>query len=321
MDRLLQKGVDTNFQDDQINLSHVSALLHKNKVADLIIATGTDKNYEEHNPGGYHVFPADFYWLVQAGAEVVTSKFDCDALPALTTTSAVEYITAVAFPTVGSAPYYANTSITSAIRGVMYTMPTAIAAGFGNPNSRYVVVQNIMDTMYRKYTDVKVYWERYRDVYYPGSFLFVSTVSLGTVTVSSSAVNTNGTPVSTSYSFYNRTSITADHLAKFKPVKVVEGDLMYQAKQNAFYDTSIEEVTAWQSHDYIKLYRGESFIVTRLYYDYIRKPRTISLVLNQSCELAGTVHEKIIDMSVEILRVDTKQQNYEATVQDINLRT
>jgi len=58
-----------------------------------------------------------------------------------------------------------------------------------------------------------------------------------------------------------------------------------------------------------------------MYYDYIRKPRTISLSLNQSCELADTTHHKIVDLAVEILRLDTKDPVYQATVQDTQNRT
>jgi hypothetical protein len=75
-----------------------------------------------------------------------------------------------------------------------------------------------------------------------------------------------------------------------------------------------------QIFDYFILYRKESFIVTRFACDYIRKPRTISLALNQSCELAPQTHPKLIDLTIEILRLDIKDQAYPQTVQDTQLR-
>lgn len=324
MYRLLEKGVETDFSDDQINLSHVAALIQKNKVSDVIIPTSLDPLYEESIDSVYAITPPDFFWLINSRVEALADPLDCELAPSLNTTTTNEYVAVVPFPSIGSAPYYSNTSITSTTQGTLYTSPSSIASGFNNPNSAYVVQNNIIETLYRKYSNIKVYWERYRDKYYQNSFIFVGSINLGTITVTSGGQSSTATSSATAYTTYNRSLIPSltSKTIKIVPVKTTEGDLLYQVlKQNSLYKTDINEVVMDESYDYFTLYRNKSFLITRLYYDYIRKPRTISLNLNQSCELAASIHPKIVDLTVELLRLDIKDPSYQQTLQDTQLRT
>lgn len=324
MYRLLENGVTTKFQDSQINLSHVSALLAKNRLANTIIPDSADENYEDNLNTRYVVIPPDFYWLANGRAEVVTDPNDCDNKPSLATSTVTEYVTIVPFPTPVSSPYFANTSIVSSVAGSLYTPPAAITAGFNSANSKYVVINNILEQSYRRVAVLRVYWERYRDRFYKDSFVFVNPTTLGTITLTSGGQTTAVAGTSTNYTTYNRSLIPN---LQYKAVKTVttkntESDLLYSTlTSNVFYETSPDEVITSQTHDYFLVYEGENFIVTRYYYDYIRKPRSISLALNQSCELADTTHQRLVDLAVEILRLDSQVQTYQATVQDTQLRT
>lgn len=324
MFRLLEAGVANKFEDEQINLSQVTGLIQKNKARNLIIPAADTPLYEYPLLNVYATVPSDLYWLVNARAEIVSDPLECAEAPALTTTNLLEYTAVVPFPTVGTAPYWANTTVSSTTLGTLYTAPTPIAAGFNSQNSKYVVINNIKEYMYRTHTAVTAYWERYRDVYYKDSFIFVGTSPIGTVTISSNG-NTSSNAFSLgTYSTYNRGAIAslASKEVDLVDVRIGEENLLYSSmKNNQFYDTGKEEVLGAQTLDYFILYRKESFLITRLYLDYIRKPRTISLSLNQSCELADTAHPKIIDLAVEILRLDTKDLSYQMTVQDTQLRT
>lgn len=325
MFRLLERGVDSRFQNDQINLGHVAALIKKNRIQEIIKPAVTDKMYEENVPSVYTVIPPDFYWLVDARAEMITDPLDCSIAPALAMTTISESVAVVPFPAANaSPPYYPGVAVSSSILGTLYTAPAPISTGFNSTTSKYVIINNILEDLYR-HTTVKAYWERYRDVYYKDSFIFVAPSSLGTVTISGTGLTSSIVASTiTTYPTYNRTLISslASKEVKIVPVKTTQENLLYSSlKQNQFYDTSEEEVVMDQTFDYFLLYTKESFILSRFYMDYIRKPRTISLVLNQSCELADSTHPKIVDLAVELLRLDTKDQTYPATAQDIQLRT
>lgn len=324
MFRLLEQGINKKFQDAQINLSHVRALIQKNKIEEVIIPATTDPLYEENNPNYYSIVPPDFYWLVNARVETIKNTVDCNELPELSTTNKPEYVAVCAFPALGTTPFFANTSVTSSSLGSLYTSPTEIAAGFVSSRSKYVVVNNIMEKFYRSYTNIKAYWERYRDVYYKDSFIFVGSQPIGTMTVTSNGNSTTVAATLTNYPIYNRAGI--DDLENvsvaIRSTRISEeNDLYSSLKQNQYYNTRVEEPVLDQLQDFFIIYRDNSFIISRLYFDYIRKPRTISLPLNQSCELADTTHQRVIDLAVEVARLDIKDPAYQLTVQDTQLRT
>lgn len=324
MFRLLEQGVNNKFQDDQLNLSHVRALIHKNKIEEVIIPATTDKLYEENNPNYYAIVPPDFYWLINARVETIHKTYDCDSLPSLGTTSKPEYVSVVAFPSLGSPPYFSATSVSSSTLGSLYTSPTEITAGFDSSRSKYVVVQNIIEYFYRKYTTIKVYWERYRDVYYKDSFVFVGNVNIGTMTVTSGGQSRAVASTLTNYPIYNRALIgnLSAVTVEVTSTRISQGEELYSAlKQNKYYNTRRIEPVLDQLQDFFVLYRDGSFIISRLYFDYIRKPRTISLTLNQDCELADTTHQRVVDLAVELAKLDTNNPGYPATVQDTQLRT
>lgn len=324
MFRILEEGVATKFEGDQINLSHVSALISKNKIGEIIIPSASDPMYEEVDTTVYSVVPPDLYWLINGRAEVVSDPLNCEEAPALATTSLIESTAVVPFPaTVGSAPYFANFSIVSSTYGTLYTASSPLSTGLTYSTSYFDLVANALDTMY-KLPVVKCYWERYRDTYYRNSFILVAPSSLGTITLNSGGIATPITSTTTTYTTYNRGQIAslASKTVGLVATKTAQEDLLYQAlKQNTYYDTGKDEVIIDHIFDYFTLYRKESFIVTRFVYDYIRKPRTISLSLNQNCELSPTVHPKLVDYTVELLRLDTKDQAYPQTVQDTQIRT
>lgn len=322
MYRLLEEGIEEEFQGTQITLSHVSSLTYKNKISEVIQPATVDALYEENIPNAYSVIPSDLYWVINGRAEVLTDPLNCDTAPTLAKTNYSEYVAVVLFPALGNSPYFVNTSVTSSTLGDMYTSPAAIAVGFNNVLSKYVVVNNILDTLYRKYPTVQVYWERYRDKYYQNSFIFVGTSDIGTITITSNAQVSSTVRTINSYQIYNRALISAlsSKTVTVPPVKINREDLLYPSLQNSFYKTIARRPIVDQTFDYFIIYSEQSFIVTRFYYDYIRKPRQISLVLRQDCELSPTIHPKVIDLAVEILKLDTKDQSYPATVQDTQLR-
>jgi len=323
MDRLILEAVDNNFQGTQINLSHITGLIKKTKPLEVITPGGSDPVAEDNIDNSYSVIPPDFYYLVDGRVEIVTDPLDCSTAPTVPTANYAEWKAIIPFPQPNaSAPYFPSFTITSSVSGSLYSSPTAISAGFQNRESQYVLVNNILERLAQS-NSVRVYWERYRDTYYNNSFIFVSNSNLGTISLTATGVTaTSQAMSSTVYTIYNRASIPASAGKQIVPVKVTKENLLYSSlKQNSFYDSGKDEVVADQTLDYLIFYGKESFIITRAYIDYIRKPRTISLLLGQTCELADSVHNKVVDLAVEILRLDTKDQAYPQTVQDTQLRT
>lgn len=341
MYRFLEKGVESSFQDTHINLSHVAALIQKNKFDDVYVPRSYDPLYEGNSVLlGYTVLPPDYYWLVNARAEVAIDSVNCGATPAADFIVQTEYTAVLPFvmPTAATTtpPYFAKVDI-SILNPVdtpyvsPYDEESGIHTNFNSKKSKYVIIENIVEFFY-KHPTIKVYWERYRNVFYKDSFIFVSKttnpqfVRMKTYDPNRTAINNTefATFIQTDYSLYNRATLPAvpNVVTDIAPITIIKATDTYRVlKQNPFYKTRATNVIGELDHDYIRIYRDESFIVPRIHYDYIRKPRTISLALNQSCELADTTHDKIVDLAVEILRLDTKDPVYPQTVQDTQIRT
>jgi hypothetical protein len=323
--RLLEKGVKDNFQGDQINLSTVSALIKKNSVSDVFLPQPGENLYEENMQSVYALVPTDLYWTINTRTEGITDPLVYQGAPTLPTLTISEYVAPITFPAPnGSAPFYPALTITSSIQGVLYTAPVEIAGGMSTEPGKYIILGNVLEKYYRN-TTTGIYWERYRDTYYPKQFIVVSDNPLGNVSISATGCTTLTTAaVLNTYTGYDRTAIAGlpSKTVKITTSRISQQSIAYQAlTQNIYYNTSINEPVISQDFDFFTIYYNKSFLVTRLYTDYIRKPRTISLSLNQNCELDDTTHQKLVDLAVEILRLDTKDQAYVETVKDTELRS
>lgn len=325
MFRILEKGVQVKFQTDQINLGTVSALIQKNRPIDILIPQTNDLLFEENILTGYSLVPNDLYWTLATRTEIVSDPLNCETAPTLGTSTISEYVAILPYPTSGSTPpYYQALSISSSIQGALYTAPAELTGGVIDEPGKYVLTQNILEQFYRTDT-IGIFWERYRDKYYRNQFVVVSSSPLGTVSISCTGRPIiNQIATQNNYVIYNRNlipNLTSKKVSIAAP-RVEKQDALYQALyQNTYYSSKATEPLINQTSDYFILYRDKSFLITRLYTDYIRKPRTISLSLGQTCELDETMHPKLVDMAVEILRLDTKDQAYPQTVQDTELRS
>jgi len=322
MFRLLEDAVVNKFEDTQIRLGHVSALLQKNRIVDAIIPSTSDPVYQPEFSTVYSTVPADFYWLVNLRAEVVSDKVNCKTAPVLGNVALTENIVVVKFPSPKAvSPFYDTLTVTSTDQGTLYTAPTPLR-NITNANTKSDLVRNIIETL--QTTNLRVYYESYRERFEADSLIFVSNSTLGTITITGGLATTSGTNSQVVYATANRGTISTlpNAVVKVIQAKNHEQDDIYSAlTANYFYKPDSIELSMEQTFDYFIVYHEKSSLVTRLMYDYIRKPKSISLLLGQNCELSETTHYKIIDLAVEILRLDTKDQNYPQTTQDIQLRT
>ncbi len=325
MFRILEKGVEKKFQDSQINLTTVESLIQKNRASDVIIPQSNDPLYEPSILSAYSLVPTDLYWTLNNRLEVVNNPYDCETAPTVALTDLSEFVAVIGYPTVvGDTPFYQNLNIVSSLQGTLYAAPTELAGGVTTEPGKYFLTNNVIEQFYRT-TNTGVYWERYRDTYYRGKFIVVSSSPLGTVTISCTGYpSTSVTATLTTYKTYNRglIGLTPQNVVSIATPRIDKQDALYQAKyQNIYYAPKLNEPLINQLFDYFVLYRDKSFLITRLYTDYIRKPRTISLSLGQTCELNETTHPKLVDIAVEILRLDIKDPSYQATLQDTELRS
>jgi hypothetical protein len=330
-EQLIKENVDIRFADRETKLKNIQPLLEKNRVKSIFIPQVADADYE--SDAVFTELPADMLYLLNARVEVITST-NCDANPSLGTTSYTEYITTVSFPnsSLGSAPYYTGFKLTRSGPTVFYTSPTAFANRFQDKNQKYEIISNVLDTINRPGSTLRAYWEHYNGTYAAQSFIFVNTTNDTTITLNTYAsdgttpdITTSGNSVARIRTTYNRSLIaglTNSVVNTNVPVKEVETDLIYKMqKLNSFTKSKSYEPLAAKSANNLYVYLNEGFIVTNMLLDYIRKPRQISLILNQSCELDPSLHREVTDRAVEILKKNTQDPTLQVDAQYNNLRT
>jgi hypothetical protein len=98
--------------------------------------------------------------------------------------------------------------------------------------------------------------------------------------------------------------------------RLTEGDELYELNKNVFYKTRKREPVSSLDRGYLRVYQDKSYIVTSLSIDYVRRPRQISLDLDQSCELAANAPRIIVDGCVTYLKRILENPAYKTMEED-----
>lgn len=271
--------------------------------------------------------PADLFYIVSGEAEVTTSKTDCDVAPTdLALSIQPKYRTVVSFPisNLGSGPFYTGFKIVKSTNVTLYTTPAAFASRFMEKEQRYEIINEVLDYFNTPNSQTQVYWEYYAGVYYPGSFIFISSVPLTSLTITIYQSNgvtvdatSSGTEVSMAKNVINRTALGQNTtvIRTVKPLKQLEMSLKSKVQINSFTKTKKTEPQFFRNQDSITIIEDISFIVTGVTLNYIRKPKVISLLLNKTSELDPSVHNELVSRAVEILKMNIQDQSISGDIQ------
>lgn len=71
----------------------------------------------------------------------------------------------------------------------------------------------------------------------------------------------------------------------------------------------------------LRLYRGDNFIISRLDLDYIIEPNEIDVTSTGDTQWSVSANEKIVDYTVEYMRLSIQDPGYQGNVNDFNTRT
>ena len=198
--------------------------------------------------------------------------------------------------TLGSPPYYADVSLTT--DGYTYVLPADLSTlaeyvGFNSVNSVYEVVAYILGKA-RKYDDAEVYWQFYDDMNAANSFVIKGSTGILTV---------DGTTVVGSSSQHNYTRFkTPVQSGSYVDNRLSSTHEISNLRATAFYQTNALSPISELVGNTLYVYRDDSFIVTKVQVNYIRKPKRMSLDLGIDCEIAEEYHQTICDLAVEYLK-------------------
>lgn len=261
------------------------------------------------------ILPQNYFTFIEAQA---TTVFTCDDSNIVyTTTPSNEHIAAVSFKTTDfdiiTATPFSLVKIYKVISGV----PTEIfdfsdySTGLSDIDEIFTVRNLAIQEINRTQANIKVYWEKYRGIHYPRSFVFVADSTLAGQSIKIDYTATaNATIALTSNSYTKLLSITStDYDEKDTYCRLLSNEDVFHMINHPFGGTSSESPIISNSNDKLIAYISKRFILKGLTLKYIRKPRKMNLSLNQSYEIQDSrALSKIIDMTVEFLAITLGSQ-------------
>ncbi len=330
-ERVTNELFGKEFQDKQIRLDYIRELIVKNHQITALVPTTTDVFYEPNM--AYAVLPPDYMYLVNDRSQIVKSTVYCsDLTEVIENGDVLEYTAILPFPvpSITTSPFYTGFTISkteAAVETDLYTLPDGFNDYFTDVDAKFMIINNTLEALNRELNPTtKVYWESYRGVYRQSSYIFVRSDATWT-NVIATIYNNDETPLvddqqtgtfaSTTYQDISLTTESTDQTISYADNGMTEGDKLYDLNKNSYYKTSVREPISAMSDGMLYVYRDKSFIITKAVIDYVRKPRQISLLLDQSCELASSaVRADIVDRTVQYLKLLIENQVHREFLQD-----
>lgn len=247
----------------------------------------------------FAILPSDFEYLVSDRSVILP---DCNDQFETPTQDTVQKIYCFPFNLSSNTPAYTNI----VIGGNTYT-----TNGSPSPKEFYEFIDFIMEKMMDTVPDSQAYWERYDLKYIKNNFLLVGSNTMPDISISIDGAVVNKTVLNIDRVQYK------DYNSKGVVNRNIKNDFVHDTIGINYYDKPTpRSPVSYIASNRIFVANSERFLVPRILIDYIRKPRRISLYLNESSELPGSLHEEICSVAAELVLRDVEADNYEQKIRD-----
>jgi hypothetical protein len=294
-DRLFpDPNIPFKFEINQKFASDIQSLIVTEK--DLKIYTdGISKSYGE--------LPYDFSYLLSDKSYVVE---DCKAGFKDSTETKSERVIVIPFSSQKSATPYYNKIVAS----VNTSTKELTTPGFVTKEENVYLVDAVID-LYRQ-LGVVVYWETYKDITKPNCLLLVTDDLALTANIQVDELTATTSNIDNAVLRF-KTSTGTGVVATNRDTKA---DFIDSALSSYYHKPIPTSPLSLLTRNRIVVYSTERFLVNRIVLNYIRKPKRISLSLNQGSELAASVHEEICDLAIQLIKKQIEDESYAKDFQD-----
>ncbi len=355
-ERFIDHLFSNEFQDEQRKLDYLQNIIVKNKTLPALEFGINDADFEDN--ALYAILPPDYMHLVNYRFNIWNDKTKCDlivkdewkqdidewvgVIPFVEDTSDVpvyqdvriNYISTINSKDETSTLYFRSFSLSA--KEEVSPVAQDILRFFATPGA--VVDKNgvaYSSALLPGSPKPLVYWENYRGIYYANSFIIViPTTSIATNRTNhriqmiirdqgNNVVieNTVGMLMS-SYSGWDETALDVDLTKSMQSGVAAPQDMMYDWQtQNAFFKPDEIEPHINLTKEKMYIYVGVKSIISTVRMDYIRRPRQISLSLNQTSELADNAPQRIVDWTIERMKLVLENPNVASLTQHNELKT
>lgn len=334
--RLVEEIIAETFEDHEVARGYLLPLHVKNYKLTTYVPNANEVLYEQL--AVYGVLPGNYFSLINNRSKVYKSDdpLYCADISALRVDTLYQNFgervgaIAIATPLGTVAPFYFKAQVILTIGGTptsVLTVPEELV--IKSKKSVFYLVNYIQDYFTENYPDVQVYWERFRNKTYPGKLIFVTlNTNITAVTISflrnDSSPDTSSTVTLTETVYRRYVPITASNFPGFQistPDNLdQESDKLYEQNINPFFRSKPSNPKTILSGNLLFAYESETFIISELVIDYVRKPKNVSINLSQGLELSGNGPQIVVDRTVEFLKMVIENPQYQAVLQDNKLR-
>jgi hypothetical protein len=305
------------FQVEQGDLDDIQFLIEYDKKLTAFIDTEHRKTES--------ILPSDYLYLVNDRSRI---NADCK-IEDLESTVAYQDEHTVVLPftdtTKVDAPYYEDLILDVGVTTIFDYSSFPNSVGIYDKIEKHILKQLVLDTVNQDIREnilsgiTGIYWEHYRNRYEPNSFIIITDNTRAGESASLTVDSDIYTVplVQTSDLVVSSLTYTDTVDNRFTKSQFLHSTL----NNNVYHRTNKRNPVSNISKNVLSVYYDKRYIPTNILIDYIRKPREISLSLNQSCELNENTHPRIIDLAVEYFKNTIEQQGYEYKVKDNMLRS
>ena len=314
-DRLIRDAIEPDPNNpNRFLINEVS----NNLIQKLIKPNVSLTTYQESSKRGFAYLPSDLGYLLNERGIIVE---DCNKEQWATPTETVTLnCTVIGFSdSILSSPNYYKTIGLKTTLGSNTAVTTYNTNGTQSKKEKYELVQYIMRLWEAQPLEkpVKAYWEKFDTLYFPESFILVAEQGNPTLDLV-----IDGAELSRFSNTLTNVKIKPYSAGNEVPMRGYKGDFLFDAISYNYYEQPTPDSPVTQlADDKIYFYSSKRFLVSQLVVDYIRKPRRISLYLNQTCELDSNVHEKVCSLAAEAILGNVEASNYPLKVQENITRT
>ena len=110
-------------------------------------------------------------------------------------------------------------------------------------------------------------------------------------------------------------------MSKFVQLDVIETGQAIDRTHNAFYGNNPRSPRSEVLKNGLRLYRDEKFIISGVGFEYVLQPEEINVASPDVLLWSVSACEKIVDYTVEYMRLTISDPTYQSNVNDFNTRT
>lgn len=264
------------------------------------------------------VLPGDYDYMISD--EAVIKQPGVAEVPVKSTITEHLLLISINKSTLVNGPWYNSVTLTLN-GGVAFNIQGYAAAnnstftGFNSSDEIYEVTSAMMGVLAG--IGWRAYWEYYGTLYLPRTLI----IATGAVTATGSILIDGVTRAGVQQTITLQANDYPDQPTRDQTNRLTASHLVDNLREVAFYRTQPESPLSTLSGNLLHVYANETFIVTSTRLSYVRKPRRISLILGQDCELAPSVHQLVCDLTVEYYKNIIADPTWETKLKDNMVRT